>query len=382
MALTFIFGNGFDLNLGLKTGYGHFRDVYLREYRAGSIKDPILKMFMRDMDTAQEYKEDLWRDFEKALGIRSIIFEDGAKLGDDQALDLIHCYNDYSVKFADYLSKLCDDIDMSKFDDMKKADLINSIVKFYDCIDDNEQNGLKAELKQLVSVASEINFLQFNYTNVFDRLLEDSGMRAELGRRRIDEGVSELKDNVQIHGKLGDSMIVMGLDSIEQIANEKIRENILITNAIVKPVFINELRNDNEHPGTERARASAVILRSTVICIFGSSIGETDNTWWVEIGEWLIKDDKNRLIIFGQHRKRNRATSGMYMLSKEEEREKKRAILNNFLSQSGLSPVLNNGSIARVAVVLNHSLFGSLRDIFCNHPSGTGPTTPSLEIEE
>ena len=37
---------------------------------------------------------------------------------------------------------------------------------------------------------------------------------------------------------------------------------------------------------------------SKYICVFGMSIGDTDNMWWVAIIEWLLKDPSRKLVLY------------------------------------------------------------------------------------
>ena len=59
MYITFLIGNGFDINLGLKTRYSDFYDYY--KYRA--TKDSVILRWMHEDDDKGN-----WADLETALG--------------------------------------------------------------------------------------------------------------------------------------------------------------------------------------------------------------------------------------------------------------------------------------------------------------------------
>ena len=40
------------------------------------------------------------------------------------------------------------------------------------------------------------------------------------------------------------------------------------------------------------------IKKSTIICLYGVSLGETDKDWWQLLGDWLQNDKKHLLIVF------------------------------------------------------------------------------------
>ena len=61
MEITFLIGNGFDLNLGLKTRYADFLETYIQ---ATDLDSEAVKRFKEDILTA----EDLWSDSELAFG--------------------------------------------------------------------------------------------------------------------------------------------------------------------------------------------------------------------------------------------------------------------------------------------------------------------------
>ena len=63
MNIVFLIGNGFDMNLGMKTSYAAFYDHYTKTY--GSLSKPVNLL----MDNIAQYKDtNLWADLEKGLG--------------------------------------------------------------------------------------------------------------------------------------------------------------------------------------------------------------------------------------------------------------------------------------------------------------------------
>lgn len=61
MNVTYIIGNGFDLNLGLKTGYQDFYDYYI-EVPSPNAHVELLK------NTIKQEGYELWSDLEVGLG--------------------------------------------------------------------------------------------------------------------------------------------------------------------------------------------------------------------------------------------------------------------------------------------------------------------------
>ena len=66
MNITYIIGNGFDFNLGLKTSYKSFLDYYLKRDSG----DRIIELFKDSIKQCN----DLWSDVEIALGQSTDLF--------------------------------------------------------------------------------------------------------------------------------------------------------------------------------------------------------------------------------------------------------------------------------------------------------------------
>ena len=92
--ITFLLGNGFDLNLGLETGYTSF----LKDYRnVRNEESEYIKWFKDEVLK----DEKLWSSAEVAFGIRTKIFSE-KKYGADMFCD---CHEDFCMNLAQYLEK-------------------------------------------------------------------------------------------------------------------------------------------------------------------------------------------------------------------------------------------------------------------------------------
>ncbi len=76
MNITFLIGNGFDLNLGLKTSYQDFLDYYLKNTNNDT---EIIKYFKNIIKEEQENDIDTWADAEIFLGKITEKFDDADK---------------------------------------------------------------------------------------------------------------------------------------------------------------------------------------------------------------------------------------------------------------------------------------------------------------
>ena len=83
--VTFLIGNGFDLNVGLKTRYTDFYKIYAKENAADS---DAISRFKKEIlrDEADGWQN--WMDFEIGLGQQSKLFD-----SDTPVEDFIECFN-------------------------------------------------------------------------------------------------------------------------------------------------------------------------------------------------------------------------------------------------------------------------------------------------
>ncbi len=153
----------------------------------------------------------------------------------------------------------------------------------------DEEHKITTEDPEIVSQALNITantnvsyaFLQFNYTHIFDNFLNH--------HKQLFSGAYQksINSNLHLHGEL-DNRPIMGVDSKEQILNEKLRTQKLTT-VFVKPLFLNAIQARDKRVIIPAIKARDVIQTSKVICVFGASVGYTDKTWWKDIGTSVLR---------------------------------------------------------------------------------------------
>lgn len=279
MNITFLIGNGFDIKLGLKTRYTDFYPTYIDSNKDRS-KDDSIKQFSDLIKPNYE----TWADFEMAFAENAF----GTK---NDVRDILY---DFSVKFADYLikqTKLCDyaDIALSKnFEDF--------LIDGYKALEEPDRQTIKNTYNSFKEHRT-INFVNFNYTETLDNLIKISQTQHgsnELQSFRIGNLIfsTNIGQIINIHGHLNSS-IILGIDSIEQIKNNDLKNNTTISKYCVKSSM-------NEDIGNKRAESNFInIIRSSkIIYSYGISFGDSDKSRWKVIAEWLKSDKSNKLIIY------------------------------------------------------------------------------------
>lgn len=312
MALTYIIGNGFDVNLKLKTRYADFYEVYINEEtRNGNIarfKHSILKYmknyYQEDVEVNKEILESYvnWADFEHQMGIYSQKFT-----ADRAASEFAECLADFVMSFNKYLLKQCNSIDWNSVigaDGTRiREEFVASIVRPQDKLIDEE---LKDILDCAIKKIRTVNFLQFNYTNVFDKLLDMSGFLDQLvlnyikyGRNEIRNHLAKFGVNLHVHGEMGlDNFITMGVDNPSQIDNPFLRGNAAVLKTFVKQSKLDVDERRSRDLRIERELAKKTIKDTDVFCAFGASIGDTDKFWWKLVGKRLQCNTESLFVIF------------------------------------------------------------------------------------
>lgn len=274
MNITFLIGNGFDLNLGLKTSYKDFYKYYINK----APNDLIAKSIKKD------YK--LWSDLELGLGNFS------EKLDDLQVLEFLDSKALLEKHLSDYLKKENSKFSISKGNEFIK-EFVNKIALLYNDLNMKEKKVYKRFLNS-ANAPLTYSFISFNYTNTLDRMIELCKNTKKFFSTHISNHAS-VNDTIQsplhIHGTIN-SELILGLDDVSQIKKSIWHKDEELMTYLVKPILNEELGQLKIEQGKQ------MIDDSRYICIYGMSIGDTDNTWWRYIIDWLIKDKQNRLILY------------------------------------------------------------------------------------
>lgn len=324
MQVTFLIGNGFDLNLGLETKYTHFYPLYLSSPKF-TVDDPDILAFKELLAENGSYAR--WADFERALG------EHTAEPPLNNETSLRKCLRDFKRCFAQYLQQQEDRIN---FDDCSRS----MAQKFAEDLR-THKDYLEPRLLRIVQSAlppKEVlvyHILDFNYTTVIDRLFP---LFSFSDLRGGDKGRL-----IHVHGTHTTGMI-LGVDNLSQVANPD-----LFTNAVQQRLFLKPLLNQQSGQGHDQDALSC-INQSDEICIFGMSLGETDRIWWQRIGRWLNVNSRHQLLIFTRRQ-------SLDPLIPEDILDYQDEIRNLFLSRTELAPESYPDFRDRIHIVITSDFF-------------------------
>lgn len=336
--VTFIIGNGFDLKMGLKTRYNDFYKVYTKPKADDS---DTIKHFKKEILSTWEH----WKDFELGMGQRSELFDSAEKFSE--------CVDDFVVAFEAYLVSECKKINWSELTQSQREAFASSISSFYRYISTVSQNEIQKVTCSGVSGAYKMtaHFLQFNYTNAFDKLLENN---AAFGINGL-----ELGANVHVHGKMDGGYLTMGVNDESQIKKDIIKNHSDVRQVFIKQEFLNALQNRNVNEKIPRETALDAIRSSDAFCAFGTSIGDTDKYWWKKIGERLSSGSDTFFIIFDRCDGLQEDGSSPRAFNHNEKaiKNRKNEIVNRFVHLANLGPKWLADNPDRIIVELNSKMF-------------------------
>lgn len=279
MNITFLIGNGFDINLGLKTQYKDFYPYYLEK---NQVKDDLI------LNAIRNDSYELWADLESALGnLLSEIREDQI----DHFLDDKERIEGFLLDYLTLQNKRFRITDSSSLN----RELANKISVFYKEFQAKWQVEYENFLTQ-VPEAILFNFISYNYTSTLDQIVNsfcNSKNNLILGTHvakntQYNDAFGKI---IHIHGDLKRG-IILGLNDQSQINNEQLKNNQQLNDYMIKT------RINDQYGALNQENAIKLIQNSRYVCVFGMSIGDTDNIWWITIIDWLLKDPVNRLVLY------------------------------------------------------------------------------------
>ena len=287
MNVLYLIGNGFDLRLGLPTRYADFLEFYKgqtpqlddgRSQREEAIKK-YKERFFAEMAEREGRGEEQWKDLEIALGEFTTAFGDDA----DGFCDF---YEDMNRSLEAYLSQ-CDSFEPTPEEVEKFREDLTYPYRYFKPREEKELRTLT------IAQAWYIDVISFNYTLSFECFCQDALL---VGERYYPEGYSGhpvIYQGVKhVHGSLGEGGILLGVDHGDQIGSEQCRQCDDVADLLLKP-------QANEGRGTlVDEECLSLIAGADVICLFGLSLGPTDQMWWTAIKKRFLDNPEVILLYF------------------------------------------------------------------------------------
>lgn len=266
MNALFILGNGFDINLKLKTSYTDFYKYYQ------TIDNPNL--IIKNLKENIDFDKENWSDLEIAFG-------NYTKNLSKQ--DFIFAYEDLVNNLCEYLENEMEIFENHHYQHEKMFSFLAFAEDYLDQKDKLEIKDFKNKLKEDIN----INVITLNYTKTLESILSPyKSIDPVIKREKVSYILGEIK---HIHGYTNER-VILGVNDSNQISNSKFQDDIDI-----KEIFIKHESNLNQRHNVD-TECYELINKADLIYIYGSSLGETDKYIWELLGKRLQEDAK--IVIF------------------------------------------------------------------------------------
>ena len=179
MNITFLIGNGFDLNLGLNTKYTDFLEEYLKENPDDTDE---INIFKKDIKRQEEEdrrndkgSERFWSYAELAFGRYTIEVVEQQKTVEA----FLERHEGFCSRLAAYLQSQETHVQIKG----KEQDFIDSILGFHGGLSEIQRTQID-EAETVFDGGYVFNFIIFNYTEIVDKIVESiRKSKAGLGAR-------------------------------------------------------------------------------------------------------------------------------------------------------------------------------------------------------
>lgn len=294
MYITFLVGNGFDKACEFNTSFSEFCKWYVDQ----ETDSEVIKAFKDAIRKDVAAKTGFWSDFEIAFGAysnRINTLEEFVAINED-----VH---DSMIK---YLRKESDCYEYNLSPEVDLQSVRSGLANFY-----NELNASERRILTYVCDSSRnpeivFKFITFNYTSFLDKCIKTLSEAPLYFSHTVNGIVRRIVDPqvLHVHGFL-DLYPILGVNDESQFLNKELLKHYGVAESVIKD------QSDRIAGEEWLDSATRLIEDSTVICIYGMSLGASDAYWWKTILTWLQGNAKNHLVVF-QYLETGKDTTSFY----------------------------------------------------------------------
>lgn len=262
MNVVFLLGNGFDLQLGLKTRYEDFYEYYRLRPSTNELTAHLKEHINDYLEGKKNRLLDVnWEDLEIALGKYT------KELKSYEELKTV--YLDVNRELMAYLRR-----QEKQFirDEKICAKLRVDFSQPERYLSTNE----KRRYSSILDGETGLFVLSLNYTKCCETIYEKNGPTVNALGRKTNWG-----EIAHIHGDLEMQNVLMGVNDTSQIANEGIREDVRVKRMLVKPETNDMLDN------RRKLHLMSLLSNARVIVVYGASLGDSDLMWRTKLRDLL-----------------------------------------------------------------------------------------------
>lgn len=338
MDITFLVGNGFDLSLGYKTSYEDFYHYYIKRPNDPKHEKAIARLKKSIGDDLESDSKN-WVDFEIGLGKFT------KDLKSEDVEEYIAAYRDALHHLNAYLSHLDKiSLDLNAIPETKWEEIRHNLCFFFE--EDKERERLALSQTKVANQSNgksnTFRVITFNYTTIIDRVVERIAQKPLEIWGKDSPGKKHVLDKkvFHVHGPLSDYP-TLGVSKADQILNPEFRKNNHLCTTLIKRKAIDLL-------GSLRySQVESMIGKSYYICLWGLSIGASDEHIWVMVNNWLKSDYGHHVFIFEY------TTDPPNGIDVSDRFQKERQVIFRLLNHSAFSSSEKENLVPRVHVIFN-----------------------------
>ena len=211
MNITYIVGNGLDLQYGLKTKYKDFYEYQNKIYTNKKKNEGYSNLIYESLFSDKVNNYENWSDFEFSIGqltINNVI----TFYSEDERNKFINDFSDVIDDLRNYLKQEQNKIDYKKY----KIDFETTLNNLRNELPAVNQSVIDKKYNDNSQQHDTVNILTLNYTNVIDKLYELSKVKF-LNKLRNNNFFFYINAPIHVHGTL-DICTVLGVSDETQIA--------------------------------------------------------------------------------------------------------------------------------------------------------------------
>lgn len=335
MDITFLLGNGFDMGLNLKSGYLDFYPYFVKRARP----DNCLR---RALEDDWHRKMENWSDLELALGKYT------EKLTAEKMDQFVRDKRELDELLREYLVSEQKKVEFS--DEQMHRIAMRALERIRHGNNEEETSVIQNILRPEAHELYRYQCISFNYTECADRMWKRTAgvcCKNTMCRKNNRNIFGEV---LHIHGTLSDHEMIIGVNDESQILNTELAKKKHIKWALIKPFLNNEIGQN------KIKKAYKMIDGSQIICLYGMSLGITDNIWWEYIGQWMKRRQSHLLLIYNYNPDYNQEHPLQRLMYAEEVRTR-------FLSRTKLNDKEKIRVENRIIVYNNDNIFEMQRGL-------------------
>ncbi|KXT67520.1 AbiH family protein [Streptococcus gallolyticus] len=272
MNITYLVGNGLDLQFKLNTRYKDFYKYQLSLYEDKKEKTGYSNFIYANLFSDKDNGYENWADFELSIG--NLTKTKSEITSSEQSKDkFIDDFADIVDDLRDYLKIIEESFDSEKY----VIDFINTLNGLVTDLPRTNQARIRQMFRDNYHSDDKVTILTLNYTNTIDSLYEQSE-KVFSNSFKDNNYKFRIEPPIHAHGSLG-FCTILGVSDEDQISGDFSDEQ---KESLVKGLALSSFREDMDE------RNSQVISTSDIFIIYGLSLGETDKYIWNQLAKQSI----------------------------------------------------------------------------------------------